>query len=120
MADDRYNRPANDPGPDIDPLNAERPDVNRLYGDEANRSSGSLGWILGAIVVVGVLVYAFGWRPDQRTADNVPADNVPPAAVTQQTPGPAARPAPVPGPVGQAPGASSPTRSTTTGTEAAQ
>ena len=108
MAEDRFGN-FDDPRTRYE---ADRTDPNRLYADDRDfgRSNASIGWIVGAVVLLGILVYAFGWRSDERTADTRSA----PTTTGQMTaPAPAARPAPTPGPVGAAP--SAPSAPSTTG-----
>ena len=92
MAEDRFDN--------FDDPRVERNRLDpRLYTDDRDfgRSNASVGWIVGAVVLLGILIYAFGWQADERTASNSP----PPITTGQASP-PSARPAPTPGPIGTA------------------
>src|SRR5262245_37552711 len=85
MIDDRFGNPPGSRLPEGDP--------NRLYPDaDYGRSNASVGLIVGAVVVLGVMIYAFGWKADDQTADSSP-----PAVTTGQS---TERPNPTPGPIG--------------------
>jgi hypothetical protein len=111
MADDKFgNSSFDDPRTRYE---ANRTDPDRLYTDDRDfgRSNASVGWIVGAVVLLGILVYAFGWKVDDRTADT----NTAPITTGQNNP-PSARPAPVPGPLTPAPAPSAtPSPPATTG-----
>ena len=93
MPEDRFGNSFDDPRTRYE---ADRTDPNRLYPDDRDfgRSNASVGWIVGAVVLLGILVYAFGWKVDDRTAETSST----PTTTGQASP-PAARPAPTPGPM---------------------
>jgi hypothetical protein len=109
MAEDRFGNSFDDPRTRYE---ADRNDPNRLYADDRDfgRSNASIGWIVGAVVLLGILVYSFGWKADDRSADT----NAPPITTGQAVP-PSARPAPVPGPMTPAPSATPANPPATTG-----
>ena len=94
MIDDRFGNP---PGTRLPP---ER-DPDQLYATESEygRSNMSVGLIVGAILVLGVLIYAFGWKVDDRTVESsgpvTTGENI-----SRPAPG---KPAATPGPVTPAP-----------------
>jgi hypothetical protein len=93
MADDRFGNSFDDPRTRYE---ANRTDPDRLYAEDRDfgRSNASVGWIVGAVVLLGILVYAFGWKVDDRNAENTST----PITTGQANP-PSARPAPTPGPM---------------------
>ena len=98
MAEDKFGNSSFD-----DPRirnEANRTDPDRLYPEDRNfgRSNASVGWIVGAVVLLGILVYAFGWKVDDRSADSTTT-----APITTGQNLPSARPAPVPAPMTPAP-----------------
>ena len=113
MADDKFGNSSFD-----DPRTrheANRTDPDRLYADDRDfgRSNASVGWIVGAVVLLGILVYAFGWKVDDRSAESTTAPTI---TTGQNNPPPSARPAPVPGPMTPAPAPSAtPSPPSTTG-----
>jgi hypothetical protein len=106
MPEDRFGNSFDDPRTRYE---SDRADPNRLYPDDRDlgRSNASVGWIVGAVVLLGILVYAFGWKVDDQTA-GTPA---PPVTTGQNT----ARPAPTPGPMTPAPSATPSPQPSTTG-----
>ena len=116
MAEDKFGNSFDDPRTRYE---ADRTDPNRLYADDRDfgRSNASIGWIVGAVVLLGILVYSFGWKADDRSADT----NAPPITTGQAIPpAPSARPAPVPGPLTPAPAPSAtPQSPSTTGSGSA-